>query len=1114
MDYSYAQPLQVRCSNCGGEYTGLLWFIVDVLARRELYTRVREETLHELRCTNCLISTVKAQAPFLLFRADAQLKLIFCAPEEMPPEDIQSQSGVCLKALKQKMGDGWDDDWPENSMATVLASSLDRQLDEEWDDLSLYGPNHPLFSYLPRFMNERDVEEKRRILSEYPDLLDQSSLNFLGHFITTSEQKGDAARAQDLREQKRLLERCTEVGVEAAFAEAARQTQMNAPATELEPEVRAMLEEAVALPNRPEDVISRIKVCTELLSRLDPERHFKLWITIKTTLGRRYTENPEGDRSANVEQAIECLQQALDMLTPEIAPEQWASAMVSLSHAYQERLEGSRSENIEKAIALCEEALLHVSEQHDPMSFSNVLDALGAAYLARIKGDRIDNIERAIALRQKLIDLAATPQEQAIFLHNLAHAYSLRIRGTPEKNTEAAIAAYEAALSVITPEDHSIDWALGTDNLASSYLNRKGGEPAKNIERAIELYEQALQVRTRQAMPYEWAQTNMHLGTAYAQRVEGDRAENLRLAINCFERSLEVLDRERSPLLWAYLQTNLAQALSFGAGDLPLRDTVRAVAGFKAALEIFRPDTHPLKCRQTAYSLGQLYFSAGDWQEAYKHFATGLAAAEALYRAAYVPLNQRIEMQINADLYDSIVATCARADGNPEMLRAGLVHAEAGRDRMFIDQMGAADFPRPGDVDQELLQREAGLLVRARELERALSATDLTVEIERKLSEERQEVHRRLGLIWQEIEKTAPAYISLRRGETPSWENLKNLSAELGSEAALVSFYTLKDEIVCFVLRAGWEAPVVKRCPVSRQKLVNRYLLPYEREVLKHVEFARSGQRATHMWMQLGEALLKPLMDEIKDASFVYFIPHGQLHTLPLHALVVDGEPFIERHAIAYAPSAGVLLRTLGAKKDHSGELAALVLGYTPSHEEHERTLFLGEAQGVAERFKTDAVIDEQAGRAVLRERAPKAALVHLSCHGLFDPDDPLNSGLLLADGIFTAREWMELSLRADLITLSACESGFNRTGRGDEIAGLSRALLYAGSSTALLTLWQVDASTTLEWMLNFYAELWDSAGSKIKSEATAFRQATLALRERYPNPVQWAPFVLVGDWR
>jgi CHAT domain-containing protein len=1114
MDYSYAELIRVRCIECLSEYSGEQWLIVDVLARPDLYARVLEGTLHDFRCPHCLIACVKAEVPFLLFRADAQLKLIFCAPLEMASEEIQVQSDTRLSALKQRMGDAWDDNWPEDSMASALAPSLERTLDDDWSDLPRYGKNDPVLSRMFEFLNARDLTEKRRVLFACPDLLGHTALKFLRQFIDTSQEQGATARAEDLSAQKRLLERCTEVGVEDAFAEAARQEEASALLAGLDPQARALLAEAFTTPASPAAVVRQIEVCTELLARLDPQRNFQLWVEVQVRLGIRYTENPEGDRRENLERAVELIERARAALSPEMATDQWVSATVDLSHAYQERLEGNRADNFEKAIALCEESLRYISEEENPALFCSVAGALAAAYLDRIKGDRIDNIERSIAWHDKALSLSDNPADRAIALHNLARAYSLRVRGTADENAELAIVAYETALSMLSPTDNSVLWALGTDNLATCVLNRKRGDRSDNVERAIELYRQALEVRTRRSMPYEWARTTMNLGTAYAQRVAGDRAEHLSLAVNCFEQSMEVLDREHFPLLWADLQTNAAQALSFGAGDLALRDNARAVAAFKAALEVFRPQTYPFQCRQTAYRLGQLYFSAGDWQEAFRHFATGLDAAEALYRAAYVPLNQRIEMQINADLYDRMVATCARAGGDAEMRRAGLVYAEAGRDRRFIDQMGAANFPPPAGVNQELLRREAELLFSLKELERALSSADLTVEIERKLSEEKQEINRKLGLIWREIEEIAPAYISLRRGETPSWQNLESLSAELGSEAALVSFYTLEDEIICFVLRAGWEAPVVKRCPVSRSKLVNRYLSPYRREVLDHVELARSGQRATNAWMQLGEPLLGPLMDEIKDASLVYFIPHGDLHTLPLHALIVNGVPFIEHHATAYAPSAGVLLRTLEAKKAEAGELKALVLGYTPSADEHERALFLGEAQSVAERFGTAAIIDGQATCAALREHAPTAALVHLSCHGLFDAHDPLNSGLLLADGKFTAREWMELSLQADLITLSACESGFTKTGRGDEIAGLSRALLYAGASTALLTLWQVDAATTLAWVLDFYNELRSPAGHKIESEAAAFRHATLSLRARHPDPVHWAPFILVGDWR
>jgi CHAT domain-containing protein len=211
---------------------------------------------------------------------------------------------------------------------------------------------------------------------------------------------------------------------------------------------------------------------------------------------------------------------------------------------------------------------------------------------------------------------------------------------------------------------------------------------------------------------------------------------------------------------------------------------------------------------------------------------------------------------------------------------------------------------------------------------------------------------------------------------------------------------------------------------------------------------------------------------------------------------------------VVYAASAGVLARVMAAERSGTG---ALVLGYTPSEDPIERHIFLSEAHEVAERFNTTALVDDEATADALR-RGAGAGLVHLSCHGYFNHDDPLASGVMLKDGVLAARDWMGLRLDAELLTLSACETGFSRVGRGDEIASLSRALLGAGAAAALLTLWTVNAQSTKEWMLEFYDACWDSRGRRRMSKAAAFQQATLALRARYPDPIFWAPFVLTGS--
>jgi CHAT domain-containing protein len=1113
-DYSHSQPVDVKCSRCGHEYSGELWLIVDVLAKRDLYRRLLDGTLHFLRCPRELTVGVTVAVPFLLFRADAELKLIFCVPSDTKPDEISPQAKVCLNLLKGRMGDAWDDSWPKTAMGSALDIGLDSMLSDEWGDLQLYSKSDPLLENLTSFLNVKDLDQKRQLLFADPDFLSESAINFLGHYRQALTDEGRPIKADDVESQRQLLERCTEIGVNAAFAEFREQHPPPLTIGNLDSETRVMLEEALAIPRNPEDGLRKIELCENLVARLEQNSLFS--VMAQTTLARRYYESAAGDRRANVEHAIELLTSLLAGLHPQQNPDAWTSAIVSLSNAYQLRIEGRPVSNFRQAIELCEGALENISEIEFPDSFCGLMDTLASAYLDDPGGDRADNIERAIAAYRKILQVTKYPDAQTIFLHNLARAYGLRIRGDHDENLERSIELYELVLTGISAETDSSSFALLRNNLAVSYLERKLGQRSENVERAIQLYEEVLEVWTRAATPIEWAKTMMNLGTAYAVRVNGDRQENQRLAISCMEQATEVLNEPTvSPFDWATLQTDLATALSFGAKDLPLQDSARAINLFKASFTVFTPDEHPLKCRQAAFSLGSIYFEDGSWSEAYDYFKLGLEAADALYRSAYVPTSQRIEMQINADLFDRIVSTCARLKDDPEMCRRGLIHAEAARDRQFVAQMGTAKFPTPAGLDPEKLQQEASLINQIRGLEQALSSSNLANDREQNLAMDRQKVRAQLNAIWQDFETVAPAYVGLRRGDTASWSEIKGLSDKLGAQTGIVSFYTIEDEIICFILRAGWDSPLLKQLPISRNMLVYRYLLPYQREVLTHVDFAQTNQAATHAWMELGEALLAPLKAELADCSLVYFIPHGHLHTVPLHALTVKGTPFIELHSVAYAPSINVLRRLLEADAESTDTTttSALVMGYTPSTDQKERALFLGEANAVADRFRTSALLDEQANKTALMQSATGATVIHLSCHGSFDSEDPLSSGLLLADGVLSAREIMELSLHADLVTVSACESGFSTTSKGEELAGISRALLYAGSSSSLLALWQVDAATTLEWMIDFYRRTRDSIGNKIMDDATAFREATLALKARHPDPVFWAPFVLIGDW-
>jgi CHAT domain-containing protein len=143
---------------------------------------------------------------------------------------------------------------------------------------------------------------------------------------------------------------------------------------------------------------------------------------------------------------------------------------------------------------------------------------------------------------------------------------------------------------------------------------------------------------------------------------------------------------------------------------------------------------------------------------------------------------------------------------------------------------------------------------------------------------------------------------------------------------------------------------------------------------------------------------------------------------------------------------------------------------------------------------------------------------VHFATHGYFDEAQPARSGLVLAqqagdtdDGILQAREIFRLRLNADVVTLSACQSGLGKLLAGEGVMGLSRAFFYAGAQSLVVSLWNVNDAATAELMKVFYTHL--KAGV---ARDEAMRRAKLALAKgpnrAWRHPYFWAPFVFLGD--
>ena len=279
----------------------------------------------------------------------------------------------------------------------------------------------------------------------------------------------------------------------------------------------------------------------------------------------------------------------------------------------------------------------------------------------------------------------------------------------------------------------------------------------------------------------------------------------------------------------------------------------------------------------------------------------------------------------------------------------------------------------------------------------------------------------------------------------------------------------------------------------------------------------------------LHQLLIDPIQTLLpKDPNaHVIFIPQGSLFQVPFPALQdANGTYLIQKHTILTAPSIQVLDLTrqqrqkLAQKQSHSGR--ALVLGnptmpsVSLSLGEPKQRLFPlpgaeAEARAIAPLLNTQAITGAQGTKAEIVQKMPQASIIHLATHGLLDNLRGLGSAIALApsgsdDGLLTAEEIFDMKLQANLVVLSACNTGFGRI-TGDGVIGLSRALISAGVPSVIVSLWAVPDAPTSELMQSFYQNLQNNP-----DKAQALRQAMLATMKTHPQPRNWAAFTLIGE--
>jgi CHAT domain-containing protein len=334
--------------------------------------------------------------------------------------------------------------------------------------------------------------------------------------------------------------------------------------------------------------------------------------------------------------------------------------------------------------------------------------------------------------------------------------------------------------------------------------------------------------------------------------------------------------------------------------------------------------------------------------------------------------------------------------------------------------------------------------------------------------------------------------------------SLKDIRASLAPGTILIEYFSIGDRLVAAVVSPeGLDiVPVtllsrvsaalrLLRLQFSKFNLGSDYITAFQEALLR--------SSLAHL-QELYAELLAPLRQYLQG-SHVVIVPHGVLHYLPFHALH-DGERYlIDSVSISYAPSASVF--ALCQREGSGNPNSSLVFGLPD-----ERAPFIAEEVAMVASILPNAelFVGHDASEQVLREKGSHSRLVHIATHGSFRHDNPMFSGIRLGSSYLSLYDLYQLRLNADLVTLSGCATGLNVVAAGDELLGLIRGLLFAGARSLLLSLWDVHDRTTAELMKGFYQRFCAGEGM-----AKALQGAMVQLRQSYPHPYYWAPFMLVG---
>jgi CHAT domain-containing protein/Tfp pilus assembly protein PilF len=784
---------------------------------------------------------------------------------------------------------------------------------------------------------------------------------------------------------------------------------------------------------------------------------------------------------------------------------------------------------------------------------SNIWNGLGNVYASR--GESL----KALECFNSALRIAKENQNKGAEAAALTSAgYIFQRRGEPQK----AIRNFQRALEInqSTPgrktDEGKVLLQIGSVNISLGQIE----EAAVDYRKALESFQAARAERWIATALWSLGRVDLvrdqpedaleHLGraleiTARAKitRTQGAVLHEIgvaRLNLRQFPEAVKSLE-DALPL--RQKTDRLGEALTrqaLGKAYLEQGDLVRTDAFLRDALKIADEVGAPLIRSSIHYDLARLQRRQSRLPEALSEIEQAIKLLEAVRSDIS---EDRLRTSFFAsrrpyyDFWVDLLMELEQRNPGQGYKDKALVASDLGRARGLLDLLAQGRVELTRGIDPELRTREAEVKARLTQIqqylveERSDRRKERTLLIET-LEARLQEADREQQGIETEIKTRYPLYYQLRYPTPLERNDIQRLLTS--KDSALLEYSLGEKGSYLFVVTA--DGLTVHPLALSQREIAE--------EVRRMGSGFKPGGQLPFSYKQaaykLYEILIAPARNELAGKRHLLIAPDGALSYLPFDALLTrlasgeGGLPYLlYDYSMSYIPSASVLSSLslprppIAAGSEAATRFLAFAPDYGPAPtQEQSRSMVPEQAQlpdldgarrevqEIARRYRpgeTKVYLGREASKVNVEKYPLISDRVHFAGHGLLDEEHPENSALVLSDGLLRVSDIFNLELKADLVVLSACKTaGKQVTGEG--LVGLTRAFLYAGSPSVVVTLWQVVDAPTSDLMKGFYENL-DGTGDK----AEALRQAKIGMirrKGRLALPYYWAPFVLVGKPR